>query len=490
VITRARGSTALPGLVGTPVPAPPDEWTSARDRAAWLLETPALLLAGCFVLTVGLAMALITEELEGWLVAGAVVGLVILAAVRDSFKVWVALYPLAFLSPRFRLGEYAESGEKMGALQPWDVFAVIVVLLGLWRVWQRARLGMPPVLTAGVVLMLLFTLKAVRASPDVFEGSKLAVRCLFEPVLVFAAIASTRWTRVELRRVLFVLAVVGAVTGLAALVEFVAGGGQGRLESSWEGTNIQSAFLGALIPVTIGLVFGARSLGPVLVGAGSFLVMSLVVGLAMTRGVWLALGVGVGIMVTCLRAWLWAGLAAVLVVSVVLLAPPRFLERVESISEYQSQRSATNRLRLWTRVGEMVAERPLGYGIYTWKKYFHRGAEYSAVHSHSVLLDMGFAFGIPAVLTFLGLLGYVLLRATGSLLPWRATQDQFLVLGLGTGSLCLFLAGLTDGSITMWPILAHTFWFLLGLTWAATMLIREGEPEGARGAAAMPRVVG
>lgn len=497
MVARGRGTTAATRVLGAAGPggsAGPDEWAAVRDRTAWILGTPVLLLAGSFVLAFGLGMALIADDWEeGWLVVGALVSLAVLAAVRDSFKVWVALYPLAFLSPRFRLGEYADSGEKMAALQPWDVFALLVVVLALWRVWRTGRLGLPPALTAGVILMLLFTLKGIRSAPDVVMGIKIAVRCLLEPVLVFAAIAGAQWTRVELRRPILVLLLVGAVTAVAALAEFATGGfqggGQGRLESSWEGTNIQSAFLGAIIPVTIGVMFGAQSLATVVVGAGTFAVTSLAVGLTMTRGVWLALVVVLAIIVTWLRAWLWAGLVAVLVVTAVLAAPPKFLDRLESIAAFEEQRSATNRLQLWDRVVQLVTDRPLGYGIDGWKIYFHRGAEFNSVHAHNVLLDMAFGLGVPAVLTFLGMLGYVLLRAARTLYPWRGTQDDYLLLGLGTGTLFLFGAGLTDGSITMWPILAHTFWFLLGLTCVATTLIREGEP-GSRRAAAAPFVAG
>lgn len=498
MVARGRGVTAgARGLGATQSggSAGPDEWVSVRDRTARMLGTPFLLMGGSFVLAFGLGMAMIAGEWEEgwWLVAGALVSLAVLAVVRGSFKVWVALYPLSFLSPRFRLGEYADTGEKVLALQPWDVFALLVVVLALWRVWRTGRLGLPPALTVGLVLMLLFTLKGIRSGIDLVMATKIAVRCLLEPMLVFAAIAGARWTRVDLRRLVLILLLVGTVTGLAALAEFASGGlqggSQGRLKSSWEGTNIQSAFLGAIIPVAIGVLFGAQSLGTGVIGAVTLVVTSVAVGLTMTRGVWLALFVVLTIIVTWLRVWLWAVLVASLAVTAMLAAPPRFLDRLESIAAFEEQRSASNRLQLWERVAQLVAERPLGYGLYTWKAHFHRGAEFSAVHSHSVLLDMAFALGVPAVLTFLAILAYVLLRAARTIYPWRGTQDDYLLLGLGTGALCLFGAGLTDGSITMWPILAHTFWFLLALTWVATTLIREGAPDR-RQTAAAPAVAG
>jgi O-antigen ligase len=485
MVAQGRGATAATRVLGAVGPrGGTDEWASVRERTGRMLGTPAVLLIGSFVLAFGLGVALIADEWEeGALVAGALVSLAVLAAVRESFKVWVALYPLAFLSPRFRLAEYADSGEKMAALQPWDVFALLVVVLALWRVWRTRRLGLPPALTVGLVLMLLFTLKGIRSGPDMVQSLKIGVRCLFEPMLVFAAIAGARWTRVELRRPVLILLLVGVITGVAALAEFAMGGPQGakpsssgRLASSWEGTNIQAAFLGSIIPVTIGVMFGGQPLGTVAVGASTFAVTALSVGLTMTRGVWLALAIVLTIIVTWLRAWLWAGLVAVLAVLVVLAAPPQFIDRLESITTFEEQRSATNRLELWSAVLPMVIDRPQGWGIDTWKVYYHRGAEYKAIHAHNVLLDMAFGLGVPAVLTFLGILAYVVLRAARTLYPWPGTPDAYLLLGLGTGTLCLIAAGLTDGSITMWPILAHTFWFLLALTWAATSIIREGEP--------------
>jgi O-antigen ligase len=473
-------------------PAPRrDDWAACRDRASWLLRAHGLLLLWLFGLVFGLADAVIAGNSTGWIVAGALVALFVVAVGADHIKFWVTLYPLVFLSARFQLGDLSEGGDKLLGLQLFDPWILLLLCLWIPRLLAAKRLELP--LSMKVMLGALFVLGlfAIRIAPDRMSAIKNGGRTFFEPLLLFVLVTSLSWKRTELRRVIFALLAVATMVAGASFFSTGDDTGKdyGRLQSYWEGTNVLAAFLGTVIPVALGAALSGYSRMRVILCSGALLATSAALVFTFTRGTWLAVSMALGLMIGLMRAWVWAALALLVILAAVLAGPSRFVQRLGSIANFEEERSASNRLMLWPEVAKLIADRPLtGYGFSGFQVLFRKQSTFfNSFHAHNIFLDAALTFGIPGLLLFFSLVGYVVVRAFATLWRFRKSEDWPLLLGLWTGSIAMLLAGLTDGSITIWPILAHAFWFVLGLTYAVTVSVERELRLTRQAVAVMPR---
>src|SRR5262249_39881932 len=237
-------------------------------------------------------------------------------------------------------------------------------------------------------------------------------------------------------------------------------------------------FLGTIIQVALSVVLSARFRTAVGGCLAALAVSSAGLVLAQTRGAWIATTIVATLQIAWMRAWVpatWAGMALLLAL---LAVPPEMLERIRSIVEFTADPSASNRLFLWPQVIGLIADQPLtGYGFGSLAVEQATGS----YHAHNVFLDFAVTLGVPALLAFLTLVAYVLGRAFATVRRSRRSMDCDLLTGLWATTLCILLAGRFDGSILIWPILAHTFWLLLALTFslAASIERESARPAGA-----------
>jgi len=172
----------------------------------------------------------------------------------------------------------------------------------------------------------------------------------------------------------------------------------------------------------------------------------------------------------------WLVLGLVLVVGVIGVAPPEMLERVASIASFQTERSSANRIHMWHYAVPLLFDRPLtGYGFFGFQVLFHNQPGIMSLHAHNFMLDYALAIGIPGLLLVLTVILYILIGALRTVARRRKTSsDVSLLAGLVMGCTGMLCAGMTDGSISVWPILAHSFWFLLALIYCLKRSI-DGE---------------
>lgn len=472
-------------------PAADDGWARCRARAAAILRNPLIVLPWAFALAFAIADAGLGGETASWVLAGTLVVAVVMLAAGGNLKFWLVLYPLVFVNARFKLGDWSEGGEKVFGLQLYDPWILWLICLWVPQVVVPKRLALSRTLKILLVLLAFIGLWAIRIAPSRGLAFRNAGRSFFEPLLLFAVIAGLHWTRSEIR------AAAGLFTGVAAVVAGISFFGhyseesavpaQGtRLESFWEGTNILAAFLVAAIPVALGMFLSVRSVKGRLGFLGGLLVQMGALVLAQTRGAWLAAAGVMGLMLVLLRRWVWILLAVLLAVFVVAAGPPELMERVETIIAFQEQRSATNRLALWPKVVSLIAARPLfGYGFHGFALLYGWREEYQSLHAHNLLMDFALQIGVPGLVLVLVLIGYVLGPAlVTARKALGRSRDAPLLLGLGMGCLGMLAAGMVDGSIPIWPELAHAFWFLLALTHAMAFTVQRELAEFTTGAPA------
>jgi len=172
----------------------------------------------------------------------------------------------------------------------------------------------------------------------------------------------------------------------------------------------------------------------------------------------------------------WVVLGLVLVVGVIAVAPPQMLDRLASIASFETERSSANRIHMWHYAVPALFDRPLtGYGFGGFHVLFSNQPGIMSVHAHNFMLDYALAIGIPGLLLVLIVISFVLVGALRTVSRRRQVSvDVSLLAGLTVGCIGMLGAGMIDGSISVWPILAHSFWFLLALTYCLKRSI-DGE---------------
>ncbi len=469
------------------------EWSRCRERAVKILGNPAIILPAVFILAFAVADAGIGREPLSWAIAGALVAALGIIVAADNMKLWIISYPLVFVAPRLKVGDWSEGGDKLFGLQLYDPWILLLVCLWVPRIVATKQINLPRSVKTGLVLLMVVGLWSIRIAPERGLALRIAGRTFFEPLMLFAVITALRWTRSEIR------VAAGLFTGVAAVVAGISFFGyfseEGaiqaqdvtRLQSYWEGANQLAAFLVGAIPVALGMLLSVSSVKGRLVVLGALLVQPVALVLTYTRGSWLALAGGMGVMLVLLRRWGWILLAVLLATLVVVAGPPDVMKRVESIIAFESVRSATNRLVLWPKVASLIAARPVfGYGFGGYQVLYSTKSEFRSLHAHNILLDFALAIGIPGLVLVLLVIGYVLGRALVNVMEVSGkSKDVPLLMGLGIGCVAMLAAGMVDGSIPIWPNLSNAFWFLLALTYAMTSVVecelkltRLGGPVG------------
>src|SRR5215813_13202915 len=114
-------------------------WRKCLDRARIVL-TPAVSLTVMFAAVFGVALAVIGSDDDGWAIAALVLATTFFLICFENLKLWMIIYPLAFIAPRMKLGDWSGGGqEKLFGIQAYE--PLMAMLLGLWvpRLVARRR---------------------------------------------------------------------------------------------------------------------------------------------------------------------------------------------------------------------------------------------------------------------------------------------------------------------------------------------------------------
>jgi O-antigen ligase len=458
-------------------------WEKCLDRARVLVQMPIVSLTLIFCLVFGVGFAVIAGDTDGWIIVAVVVALLFVVVCFDNLKLWMIAYSLVFIAPKMRLGDWSGGGEeKLFGIEGYEPLIAILLCLWIPRLVARRRLELPRFLKTILLVLFLIGLNAIRIAPNRMQAIREAGREFYEPLLLFIVITSVPWRRSELKAAALVFvfaATLVATIGLAGYGMGNAGGGSPagvkgiktaqsvRLESYWDATNSLAAFLVAAVSVSAGAALSAQSLKGTLFSAGTIPLELGAIVLTFTRGAWLALVASLGAMLLLLRRIEWLVLGLVLVVGVVAVSPPEMTDRLVSIAAFQNERSAENRIHMWHYAVPLVIDKPLtGYGFFGFHELFSTQPGIASVHAHNFMLDYALAIGIPGLLLVMSVIVFVLGGALRTVARHRrVSSDVPLLAGLATACFGMLCAGMTDGSIPVWPILAHSFWFLLALTY-------------------------
>jgi probable O-glycosylation ligase (exosortase A-associated) len=253
-----------------------------------------------------------------------------------------------------------------------------------------------------------------------------------------------------------------------------------------------------MLPLTLYLMVGRR---PLLIRAiGAVGLLFNLVGIIGTesRGATIAL-------VACMllfwatvarRKLLFAGVAVAGVIAVLLLAPPAYFARMNTLKNVDDDNSAQGRLRAWRAARQMALDYPLGVGANNFNSAYGRfyiPADTSGwaanrwMSTHSCYFKVLAEYGYPGLILFLSILFITardnvlsarrLRRAEGAAV-FEPEWPLLLNVSLTGYAICaLFLGGIT------YPHL----YLLAGLTVATTRVSLRAEAAPAGAGAALPR---
>jgi putative inorganic carbon (HCO3(-)) transporter len=471
-------------------------WQKCLDRARVLVLTPVLSLSLLFFLTFGIALAVFGEDTDGWIIVAVVGVLLVILVCFDNLKLWMIAYPVVFIAPKMKLGDWSGGGgEKLFGIQAYEPLIAILILLWIPRLVNRRSLQLPRLLKAVLLALGVIGLNAIRIAPDRTQAIRDAGRLFFEPLLLFVVITSVPWRRAELKAAILMCVFAAALVASIGIAGYGTGndaGGGGvaregasahavkaspsiRLDSYWEGRNILAAFLVAAASVSIGVLLSADSVKGAVLPAGAIPVQLAAIVLTFTRGAWMGLVVSLFVLWLQLRRIGWLLLGLLLVVGAIAVSPPEIVDRVASVASFQADSSAVNRINMWHYAVPLVVNKPFtGYGFGGFAVFFSSQPGITSVHAHNFMLDYALAIGIPGLLLILTVILSVLVGSLRTVAERRLlSRDAPLLAGLAIGCIGMLSAGMIDGSISVWPILAHSFWYLLALTYSLKRSIAE-----------------
>lgn len=167
-------------------------------------------------------------------------------------------------------------------------------------------------------------------------------------------------------------------------------------------------------PLALFLVFGSKSKFGRVASVLAFLVLMFGIVGTQSRGATLA------VIASLLYLWMrfvkrkLAGVVVggLLIVAVGMFAPAGYLERVESISNYETDSSATNRIRAWSRATEMAIDNPVfGVGAGSFNSAYGRsyrrvedGDTARWISTHSVLFKVLAEYGFLGTAVFVAMI--------------------------------------------------------------------------------------
>jgi O-antigen ligase len=371
--------------------------------------------------------------------------------VRPQFGVLLVVLAVPFGSLRqVRLGVM-----NVGVI---EVLVTLVLAAWLMRMLVRRKyvIKWPP-LTLPLMLFIIVLCLSSLGSMSLQHSIKELVK--WAEVLALYVLVANEMTGRWRRALAFVLLGTGALVALHGIyqflfqvgpVEFVLFGRFMRAYGTFEQPNPYGGYLGLTLPLAVGLVIaaivpmGRRIPSRWLVWAGgSGALMAIALVMSWSRGAWLGIAAGIGVMLVAVVAR--SGRAAVLgVVFAVLMAymllagglsliPPSIVQRFSDFVPYlgvadvrgvevtDANFAVLERMAHWQSAIGMWADRPwLGVGIGNYEVAYGR---YSLPlwplplgHAHNYYLNIGAEAGI------MGLIAYLVLWGAALLQSWKAAR--------------------------------------------------------------------
>lgn len=432
---------------------PPVRFAAERRTLAWL----------CLAGLAAVAFAVLPLKWSAAFVGAAIV--VVATALRPQVGVLLIVVTVPYGS----LIRISAGVASLGLTE-----AAVFLVLGSWFLRAMAgygnRLGTEPL----TIPLIVFVGALCLSLPSALSLEHSAVELIkwLEVVAVFVLVSAEihgRWAR----WVLAVFLATGAMTAMHGISQFLSGTGPesfllfGRFVRAYgpfDQPNPFGGYLGLCLPLAMGLIGTAvlrkqdrlRAWWLVLGGGAGGLMLGAVI-MSWSRGAWLGvvastLAICVALLMRSARAWLWAGLAAVVLALAFLVTGPwsvdrfaseRFgdltpylgIEDVRALEITDENYAVIERLAHWqAALGMWSSHVLLGVGLGNYEVAYPQFAlpawPEPLGHAHNYYLNIAAEAGLVGLTAFLALCGAALVQA------WRAARHASgLMLGVALGAL-------------------------------------------------------
>jgi len=185
-----------------------------------------------------------------------------------------------------------------------------------------------------------------------------------------------------------------------------------------------------------------------------------------TRGAWLALGIVLAFIIAYrLRSWKKICAAAIIFAvmgGIFLMASPKTFNRLATLANPTSEQSVSERFLMWKSAVHVIEDNPLmgvGFGnyeaAYQEKYILDEAKERFQGHTHNVYLQFWAETGLPGLILFCVLFGYILYWS------WRRANNSYGLI-IFSATLGLMLYGLTDYTISSFSAM-RVYWLVFAL---------------------------
>ncbi|MBR6729401.1 MAG: O-antigen ligase family protein [Clostridia bacterium] len=247
-----------------------------------------------------------------------------------------------------------------------------------------------------------------------------------------------------------------------------------RVYSTFDNPNVLGEFLVLLIPVSLAVLWKARTDGQKLVYAGIFAILAACLVFTWSRGAWLGVMLAVALYFIVMdKRWSLLAMIGICMIPFFLASGSAIAERILSIGN-TADTSTAYRVSIWRAAVTMIQDFWLG-GVGSgsdafsmiYPKYALAGANY-ALHSHNLFLQLWVETGITGIVAFLVLmLSFFKKSFSLSVYQNRSGSDAALCLAMGFGVLGFLFQGLTDNVWYNYKMVL-IFWIMLALASSAT----------------------
>lgn len=252
-----------------------------------------------------------------------------------------------------------------------------------------------------------------------------------------------------------------------------------RIYSVYENPNAFAQMLVFVVPVAIGLLFGARSLLWKAVGLGTAGLGALALIMTYSRASWVSIAVAAVVFV-----FLWNRRLLPVFIGLGVMAIPFLPSHIQNriMTIFSTRDASTNsRVPLYEAAIRAVKQSPItgaGLGgdavrqmIDENKLYYDLKAPFT--HSHNIYLQLWLEHGLLGVLTFaVGCYNAVKQGAKAIALPHCPPQTKLIIIGAASGIAGSMVGGMADYLFT-YPRVMLIFWFAVALLLAGVRLARQ-----------------
>jgi len=301
----------------------------------------------------------------------------------------------------------------------WSYYVAIITFVGFLNSREKKRLFLPDVRCYLMLLLLAFVGIGVALSknPDPVQLNRLVEFAKIIGIALFTT--AVVQTREHLRVLIWVIACSFAFYGVKSGVWGVLTGGATAIKQGPGGmladNNDFSLAMAMAVPILVHVGLSERR--EILRKAFLYSVPLTIITVALThsRGGFLALAGGSGVLIWHSRSRISAGLLAFFVaILAVIVAPTEYKERISSIGDYESDGSAQARFRSWAVAVRMASANPMfGVGLNKFRANYLRyepnptGAQIDGKGvyvAHNSYLQIWAEVGTPAFAIYLTLI--------------------------------------------------------------------------------------